>query len=138
MSVHAGLLRLATEGNGEIVDITEGVRTIVERSEVRTGVATVFAVGATVAVTTIEYEPGAVADLQTLLDRLVPVAGDYRHNALNGDTNAHAHLRAAIIGPSESIPIVDGALGLGTWQQIVLVDFDDRPRERVVSVHVLG
>ena len=138
MSVHAGLLRLATDGNGEIVDVTEGVRTIVERSEVRTGVATVFAVGATVAVTTIEYEPGAVADLQTLLDRLVPVAGDYRHNALNGDTTAHAHLRAAIIGPSESVPLVDGALGLGTWQQIVLVDFDDRPRERVVSVHVLG
>ena len=138
MSVHAGLLRLATDGNGEIVDVTEGVRTIVERSEVRTGVATVFAVGATVAVTTIEYEPGAVADLQALLDRLVPAAGAYRHNVLNGDTNAHAHLRAAIIGPSESVPIVDGALGLGTWQQIVLVDFDDRPRERVVSVHVLG
>lgn len=138
MSVHAGLLRLATEGNGELVDITEGVRTIVERSEVRTGVATVFAVGATVAVTTIEYEPGAVADLQGLLDRLIPAAADYRHNELNGDTNAHAHLRAAVIGPSESVPIVDGALGLGTWQQVVLVDFDDRPRERVVSVHVLS
>ena len=87
--------------------------------------------------TTIEYEPGAVADLQALLDRLIPAGGDYRHNELNGDTNAHAHLRAAIIGPSESVPIVDGALGLGTWQQIVLLDFDDRPRERVVSVHVL-
>ena len=138
MSVHAGLLRLATEGNGEIVDITEGVRTIVERSEVRAGVATVFAVGATVAVTTIEYEPGAVADLQAALERLIPVDGDYRHNQLNGDTNAYAHLRAAIVGPSESVPIVDGALGLGTWQQVVLVDFDDRPRERVVSVHVLS
>jgi secondary thiamine-phosphate synthase enzyme len=138
MSVHAGLLRLATEGNGEIVDVTEGVRTIVERSEVRTGVVTVFAVGATVAVTTLECEPGAVADLQALLDRLIPAAGSYRHNELNADTNAHAHLRAAIVGPSESVPIVDGSLGLGTWQQIVLLDFDDRPRERVVSVHVLG
>ena len=138
MSVHAGLLRLATEGNGEIVDITEGVRTIVERSEVRAGVATVFAVGATVAVTTIEYEPGAVADLGTVLERLIPAQGAYEHNARNHDTNAHAHLSAAIIGPSESIPVVDGALGLGTWQQVVLLDFDDRPRERVVSVHVLA
>ena len=137
MTVHAGLLRLSTEGDGELVDLTEGVRTIVERSGVRSGVAVVFAVGATVAVTTIEHEPGAVSDFKTLLDRLVPPAGDYRHNALNGDTNAHAHLSAAIVGPSETIPVVDGSLGLGTWQQIVLADFDDRPRERVVSVHVL-
>lgn len=138
MSVHAGLLRLETEGNGEVVDVTEGVRTIMERSGVRTGVVVVFAVGATVAVTTIEHEPGAVSDLQGLLDRLIPADGAYRHNALNADTNAHAHLRAAIIGPSESVPITDGELGLGTWQQIVLVDFDDRARQRVVSVHVLG
>ncbi len=137
MSVHAGLLRLATEGDGEVVDVTEGVRTIVERSGVQTGVAVVFAVGATVAVTTIEYEPGAVSDVQALLERLIPAAAGYRHNDLNHDTNAHAHLRAAIIGPSESIPIVEGALGLGTWQQVVLLDFDDRPRDRVISVHVL-
>lgn len=137
MSVHAGLLRLATEGNGEVVDVTEGVRTVVERSGVQSGVVVVFAVGATVAVTTIEYEPGAVADLGAVLERLIPAAGDYEHNALNHDTNAHAHLRAAVIGPSESIPVVDGQLGLGTWQQVVLVDFDDRPRERSVSVQVL-
>lgn len=137
MSVHAGLLRLATEGDGEVVDVTEGVRTIVERSGVQTGVAVVFAVGATVAVTTIEYEPGAVSDVQSLLERLIPAAAGYRHDELNNDTNAHAHLRAAIIGPSESIPVVEGALGLGTWQQVVLLDFDDRPRDRVISVHVL-
>lgn len=138
MSVHAGLLRLATDGNGEVVDVTEGVRTIVERSGVRSGVAVVFAVGATVAITTIEHEPGAVSDLQALLARLIPAGAAYRHNELNGDTNAHAHLSAALVGPSESIPIVDGALGVGTWQQVVLLDFDDRPRDRVVSVHVLG
>jgi secondary thiamine-phosphate synthase enzyme len=138
VSTHAGLLRFATDGHGEVVDLTDGVRSIVERSSVLSGVAVVFAVGATVAVTTIEHEPGAVSDLQALLDRLIPADGTYRHNDLNHDTNAHAHLRAAIVGPSESIPIVDGALGLGTWQQIVLVDFDDRPRERVVSVHVLA
>ena len=93
----------------------------------RTGVAVVFAVGATVAVTTIEHEPGAVSDLQALLDRLIPVARRTTGTTSStADTNAHAHLRAAIIGPSESVPIVDGALGLGTWQQIVLLDFDDR------------
>lgn len=138
MAVHAGLLRVQTPGNGAVVDLTEGVRSVVARSEVQTGVATVFAVGATVGVTTLEYEPGAVADLQALLDRLVPAQGSYEHNALNHDTNAHSHLRAALVGPSESIPVVGGQLGLGTWQQVVLLDFDDRPRERVVSVQVLS
>ena len=83
-----------------------------------------------------EFEPGGIADLRALLDRLIPVAGDYAHNRLNHDSNAHAHLRAAVIGPSESVPIVRGALVLGTWQQIVLIDFDDRPRTRTVTVHV--
>jgi secondary thiamine-phosphate synthase enzyme len=114
------------------------VQSIVGRSEVEAGVAVVFAVGSTVAVTTMEYEPGGVADLQGLLDRLVPREGSYEHNVRNHDTNAHAHLRAAVIGPSESIPVVGGRLGLGTWQQVVLIDFDDRPRDRVVSVQVLS
>ena len=121
-----------------MVDLTEGVRSIVERSGVQSGVACAFAVGATVAITTIEYEPGAVADLQALLDRLIAPEAEYRHNALNHDTNAHSHLRAALIGPSETIPVVGGELGLGTWQQVVLLDFDDRPRERIVSVQVLS
>jgi secondary thiamine-phosphate synthase enzyme len=138
MAVHTGLLRLQTAGDGAVADLTEGVRSIVERSGVDAGAAVVFAVGATVGVTTIEHEPGAVADLQALLDRLIPAEGAYEHNALNGDTNAHSHLRAALIGPSETIPIVGGRLGLGTWQQVVLVDFDDRPRERIVSVQVLS
>jgi secondary thiamine-phosphate synthase enzyme len=148
MAVHTGLLRLETAGDGAVVDLTEGVRSVVERSEVQSGVAVVFAVGATVAVTTIEYEPGAVEDLQTLLDRLIPAAEDYRpgrsapHAPLppryHHDRNAHSHLRAAVIGPSETIPVVGGQLGLGTWQQVVLLDFDDRPRERIVSVQVLS
>ena len=138
MAVHGGLLRVETPGNGAVVDLTEGVRSIVARSDVQTGVAAVFAVGATVGVTTIEYEPGTVADLQALLDRLIPPQGAYEHNALNRDTNAHSHLRAALIGPSETIPVVGGELGLGTWQQVVLVDFDNRPRERVVSVQILS
>jgi secondary thiamine-phosphate synthase enzyme len=138
MPVHGGLLRLSTPGNGAIVDLTEGVQSIVRRSEVQTGVAMVFTVGSTVAVTTMEHEPGGVADLQALLDRLVPPGEPYEHNRRNHDTNAHAHLRASIIGPSESVPVVGGELGLGTWQQLVLVDFDDRERDRGVSVQVLS
>jgi secondary thiamine-phosphate synthase enzyme len=136
--VQGGLLRLETPGNGHIVDITEGVARVVQTNRVDRGVATVFTRGSTVAVTTMEYEPGGVSDLQALLDRLIPVHGDYQHNSLNHDTNAHAHLRAALIGPSESIPIVDGRLALGTWQQVVLIDFDDRPRTRTVTVQVVS
>jgi len=99
-------------------------------------VAVVFAVGSTVAVTTMEYEPGGVADLQALLDRLIPAEGDYEHNRLNHDTNSHAHQRASLIGPSEQVPVLDGDLALGTWQQLVLIDFDDRPRQRTVVVVV--
>ncbi|HYB28454.1 MAG TPA: secondary thiamine-phosphate synthase enzyme YjbQ [Solirubrobacteraceae bacterium] len=138
MTVHGGLLRLETPGNGHIVDITPGVESVLATSGVERGVVSVFATGSTVAVTTMEYEPGGVHDLQALLDRLVPPAGDYEHNRRNHDTNAHAHLRAAVIGPSETIPVVDGRLGLGTWQQVVLIDFDDRPRRRTVTVQVLS
>ena len=137
MTVAGGMLRFQTPGNGHIVDLTEGVAQIISANGVERGLVTVFGVGATVAVTTMEYEPGGIADLQRLLDRLIPAAGDYEHNRLNHDTNSHAHLRAAVIGPSETIPIVDGKMSLGTWQQVVLIDFDDRPRERTVSVHLL-
>ncbi len=125
-----------TPGNGHIVDLTPGVERLVATLEIDRGLVTVFATGSTVAVTTMEYEPGGVQDLQDLLDRLVPAAAPYRHNELNHDTNAHAHLRAAVIGPSETIPLVGGRLALGTWQQIVLIDFDDRPRSRTVTVQV--
>jgi secondary thiamine-phosphate synthase enzyme len=137
VGTHAGALRFPTRGDGHIVDLTEGVARVVGTSGVRSGVACVFAVGSTAAVTTMEHEPGGVADLQALLDRLIPREGAYQHNVRNADTNAHAHLRAALIGPSESIPVVEGGLGLGTWQQVVLIDFDDRPRERTVLVHVV-
>jgi secondary thiamine-phosphate synthase enzyme len=129
---------METPGNGHIVDITAGVASVVRTSGVDRGLVSVFATGSTVAVTTMEYEPGGVSDLQALLDRLIPAEGDYEHNVRNGDTNAHAHLRAAVIGPSESIPLVDGQLALGTWQQVVLLDFDDRPRRRTVTVQVIS
>jgi len=133
VTVQGGLLRLETPGNGDIVDITQGVASVVATAGVDRGVVTVFATGSTVA-----YEPGGVHDLQALLDRLIPAAEEYEHNRRNHDTNAHAHLRAAVIGPSESIPVVDGHLALGTWQQVVLIDFDDRPRRRTVTVQVLS
>jgi secondary thiamine-phosphate synthase enzyme len=138
MAVHGGVLRMETPGNGHIVDLTEGIVSVVRTTAVERGLVTVFATGSTVAITTMEHEPGGISDLQQLLDRLVPALGDYEHNRRNHDTNAHAHLRAALIGPSESIPLVDGALALGTWQQVVLIDFDDRPRTRIVTVQVVS
>ena len=138
MAVHGGLLRLETPGNGEIVDLTQGVASVVRTSEVSRGLVTVFATGSTVAVTTMEYEPGGVDDLQALLDRLIPAQGDYEHNRLNHDTNSHAHQRATLVGPSEAVPVLDGRLALGIWQQLVLIDFDDRPRERTVVLQLLS
>ena len=138
MTVYSGLLRMQTAGYGEIVDLTDGVRSVVGRSYVRVGVVTIFATGSTVAVTTLEYERGGVRDLREFLERLVPIKGDYAHNVMNGDTNAYAHLRAAVIGPSESIPLAAGELALGIWQQVVLLDFDDRPRTRTVAVQVIS
>ncbi len=132
------MLRLQTPGDGHITDVTEGVARIVATTEADRGLVTVFAVGSTVAVTTMEYEPGGVSDLQALLHRLIPARGDYEHNRLNHDSNSHAHLRAALIGPSVTIPVIDGRLALGTWQQIVLIDFDDRPRDRTISVQVVS
>lgn len=136
MGVHSGLLRLSTPGDGAIVDVTEGVRSVVRASGAGEAVATVFVTGSTAAITTMEFEPGGVADLQALLDELVPAGRPWEHNVRNHDSNAHAHLRAALVGPSETIPVVDGRLVLGTWQQVVLLDFDDRPRDRAVTVQV--
>jgi secondary thiamine-phosphate synthase enzyme len=137
VAAHGAILQVRTRGDGEIVDLTGGVAGVVQASGAEQGVACVSARGSTVAVTTMEYEPGGVHDLTEALERLIPQRGDYEHNRLNHDTNSHAHMRAAIIGPSESIPVVDGRLALGTWQQRVLVDFDDRARERTVHVAVV-
>jgi len=138
VTVHGGALRLETVGHGAIIDITEGVARVVAAAGIDRGVATAFATGSTVAITTMEHEPGGVTDLQALLERLIPVAAHYEHNVRNHDSNAYAHLRAALIGPSESVPVVGGELMLGTWQQIVLLDFDDRPRTRTVTVNVVS
>ena len=138
MSLHTGELRLSTDGDSDVVDLTGGVQRVVDGAGIGEGQALAFVRGSTAAITTMEYEPGGVHDLRELLDRLIPTEGDYEHNRLNHDSNSHAHQRASVIGPSEVVPIVDGRLALGTWQQLVLIDFDDRPRQRTVLVQVLG
>jgi secondary thiamine-phosphate synthase enzyme len=140
MAVHSALLRLQTSGEGEIVDLSAGLASALRSADVSDGVVTVFVTGSTAAITTMEYEPGGVQDLQEAIERLVPrcrpEGGDYAHNRLNHDDNAHAHLRASLLGPSLSIPLVRGSIVLGTWQQVVLIDFDDRPRDRTVHVQI--
>ena len=136
--VHTGHLRFSTEGDGDVIDLTQGVLSVVAQAGVDNGLVSVFVPGSTAAVSTMEYEPGGVHDLGAALERLVPREGDYEHNRLNHDTNSHAHIRAAIVGPSETVPVRDGRLDTGTWQQVVLIDFDDRPRERTVVVQVIS
>jgi secondary thiamine-phosphate synthase enzyme len=138
MAIHNGELRLSSGGNGDVTEITAGVQRLVEGAGVQSGQALAFVRGSTAAVTTMEYEPGGIQDLQEMLERLIPSEGAYEHNRLNHDTNSHAHQRASMIGPSESVPVIDGRLALGTWQQLVMIDFDDRPRERTVIVQVVS
>jgi secondary thiamine-phosphate synthase enzyme len=138
MSVYSAELRFSTRGDGDVIDITAAVQRAVEKAGVAEGQATAFVRGSTAAITTMEYEPGGVRDLGEMLERLIPARGDYEHNRLNHDTNSHAHQRASLIGPAQSAPVLDGRLALGTWQQIVLVDFDDRARDRSVVVQVLS
>jgi secondary thiamine-phosphate synthase enzyme len=135
--VQSAELQLSSKGDAEVIDISAAVQRVVDTAGVDEAVVVVFVRGSTAAVTTMEYEPGGVHDLQALLDRLIPAAGDYEHNRLNNDTNSHAHQRASLIGASEGVPVQGGRLALGTWQQLVLIDFDDRPRERSVVVQVV-
>ena len=138
MAVQTGELRISTEGGGDIVDITDGVQQVVSTAGASEAQATAFVRGSTAAITTMEFEPGGVKDLTAALERLLPTEGDYEHNRLNHDTNSHAHQRASLIGPAEMLPVVDGRLALGTWQQLVLIDFDDRQRERTVVVQIVS
>ncbi len=136
MALRTSEFTLEARGDSEIVDITGRVQAAIDESGAAEGQATAFVRGSTAAITTMEFEPGGVRDLQALLDRLIPIEGDYEHNRLNHDTNSHAHQRASLVGPSEVIPVTSGRLALGTWQQLVLIDFDDRPRRRTVVVQV--
>jgi secondary thiamine-phosphate synthase enzyme len=138
--VATGLLRLSTQGDADVVNLTDGLASFLRSVDADDGALTVFVTGSTAAVTTMEFEPGGVEDLREALTRLLPAArpegGDYAHNRLNHDDNAHAHLRASLVGPSLTVPLVRGRLALGTWQQVVLIDFDDRPRDRQVHLQL--
>ena len=129
-------LQFSTKGFNQILDITPSVQKAVQGSGVKEGVAHLFVKGSTAALSTIEYEPGALADLQRALDQIAPMNAEYAHNERWGDGNGYAHLRAALLKPDLCVPIRGGKLVLGTWQQIILIDFDNRPRERQVLLTI--
>jgi secondary thiamine-phosphate synthase enzyme len=138
MTVETLSIDLQTRGNGEILDITRRVADAVDEAGLRNGIVTIFCPSATSALTTLEYESGCISDLQRLFDEIVDPARHYAHNARWGDGNGHSHVRAALLGPSLTVPFVDGRLTLGTWQQIVYVDFDNRSRRRSLVAQVMG
>jgi secondary thiamine-phosphate synthase enzyme len=136
---HAGRFQVATRGGTHVVDITDEVSRVLADSGARNGVLVAFVVGSTAAITTTEAEPGLLNhDLKAFFERLAPEDQYYKHEETWGDDNGHAHVRASAVGPSLAVPIVDGRLPLGTWQQIVLLDFDTRARRREVVVQVVG
>lgn len=129
---------IKTKGQGDAKDITDDVQAAVAGSGLKSGIATIFIVGSTAGITTIEFEPGAVADLSGLFEELAPRDGEYRHHLRWGDDNGSSHVRAALLGPSLTVPFQGAALTLGTWQQIVLLEFDTRPRARKYVIQILG
>jgi secondary thiamine-phosphate synthase enzyme len=138
MAVHTYTLALGTQGESHMIDISGAVSETVHKTGLLAGIVTLFVPGATAALTTIEYEPGALQDFKRLFAELAPEDREYAHNARWGDGNGHSHVRAALLGPSLTVPFADGKLLLGTWQHIILVDFDNRSRERAVIAQVIG
>lgn len=131
-------LTVKTRGSNDTHDLTSRVEEVVRDSKVAGGLATVFVPGSTAGITTIEFESGAVEDLKNVIERLAPQGVPYNHDRRWGDGNGFSHVRSALLGPSLTIPVADGKLQLGTWQQIVLIDFDNRPRDRRVIVQIVG
>lgn len=129
---------VATRGQGDAHDITDLVSAAVDDSGLAAGIATVFVVGSTAAVTTIEFEPGAIADLNRLLEQIAPRGADYRHHLRWGDDNGSSHVRAALLGPSLTVPFAERKLMLGTWQQILVLELDTRPRKREIVIQIVG
>ena len=138
MTVSTHTLSLKTRGDADIHDITDQVSDAVRVSKIQDGTVTIFCPSSTSGLTTIEYESGVLSDLRRLFDEIIPTNREYQHNARWGDGNGHAHVRAALLGPSLSVPIVKGHLTLGTWQQIIYIDFDNRPRSRELVVQIVG
>ena len=131
-------LTLETQGDGDILDVTSYAQKAIDNSGLASGLCTVFVAHSTCGITTIEAEPGCNADLNAILERVAPQDQPWRHNEINADTNGHSHVRAGLIGPSVTIPFSAGELQVGTWQKVICIDFDDRPRTRKVVIQLLG
>jgi len=138
MPVRTFSLSISTRGDTDIHDITDAIAGQVTQSGLKDGIVTVFCPSATSALTTIEYESGALSDLRRLFDEIIPQNREYAHNARWQDGNGHSHVRAALLGPSLTIPFVNGDLTLGTWQQVIYLDFDNRPRKRQLVLQFMG
>jgi secondary thiamine-phosphate synthase enzyme len=138
MAVFQKQFRLATKGHCDVLDISSRIGEIVAQSGLREGIVNVSGRGSTLGVTTLEYESGCVSDLRRALEGIAPSNSNYAHNARWGDDNGYAHLRSALMGTAKSFPLCEGRLGTGAWQQIVLCDFDECPREREVTVTIVG
>lgn len=138
MKIRAQKLVEKTKGFCDIIDLTAKVQERIQKEKVQRGLATLFVTGSTAALTTIEYEPGLIEDMKELVERFIPSNKRYHHDDRWGDDNGFSHLRASVFGPSLNIPIESGRLALGTWQQIVLLDFDNRPRTREVMLQIMG
>ena len=138
MSVINQRMFAQTTGKTDIIDLTAQVEKQVKKSTIENGSVTLFIPGSTASLTTIEFESGVINDLKKAIDRMAPEDIYYEHNERWGDGNGYAHVRAALIGPSLHIPVIGGKITLGTWQQIVLIDFDNRPRERIIQVQISG
>lgn len=138
MQVITKYINLKTKGNSHIIDITSEVNEVLSKAELKAGNVTIFVQGSTGALTTIEYEPALVKDLNDFFEKIIPSDVSYAHDATWGDANGYAHLRASLLGPSLVIPFTDGKLTLGTWQQIIFIDFDNRPRSRKLTAQFIG
>ena len=138
MTVETREISIQSKGNCDIINITSQVAKNVDESGVNSGIVTLFIVGSTAGITTIEYEPNLVSDFKNMWDRMIPQSIPYEHNRTWGDGNGHSHVRASLLGASLIIPFVNKRLTLGTWQQIVFVDFDNRPRSRKLVIQILG
>lgn len=138
MAVVTKNLQIQSRGENDVIDLTEEVQTSVGSTKLRNGVVTVFVSGSTGAVTTMEYEPGLVRDFPEMLERAAPKNIPYKHQEAWNDDNGHSHVKASLVGPSLSVPFVEGKLALGTWQQIVFVELDIRPRARRIVLQIVG
>ena len=138
MAVKTASLKLETRGETDLIDVTQSVARAVKDSGISSGIVTVFVPGSTAGVTTIEYEGGAIADFKKAVERIAPKGVHYNHDARWGDGNGYSHIRASLLGPSLTVPFSSSRLVLGTWQQIIVVDFDNRPRRREVIVQIVG